>query len=95
MTLNANSSGEYKDRRGEIVTGVIRRYERQNLIIDLGRAEALLSKDDQIPKETNIRVGDRIQAYIKEVKNEDNKPIVTLSRTDEGFLIKLFENGSP
>jgi len=86
---------EYKDRRGEIVTGVLRRHERQNWIIDLGRAEALLTKEDQIPKETNVRIGDRIQAYIKDVRNEDNKPIVTLSRTDEGFLIKLFEMEVP
>ncbi|MCB9639488.1 MAG: transcription termination/antitermination protein NusA [Myxococcales bacterium] len=86
---------EYKDRRGEIVTGIVRRYERQNLIVDLGRAEALLPKEEQIPKETNVRIGDRVQAYIKEVKNEDNKPIVTLSRTDEGFLIKLFEMEVP
>ena len=86
---------EYKDRKGEIVTGIVRRNERQNLIIDLGRAEALLPKDEQIPKETTVRIGDRLQAYIKDVRNEENKPIVTLSRTDEGFLVKLFEMEVP
>ncbi|MEM1007594.1 MAG: transcription termination factor NusA [Myxococcota bacterium] len=90
---------EYKNRKGEVVTGTVRRYEgygqRQRLIVDLGRAEAVLPKEEQIPKETSVRIGDRIQAYIKEVRNEENKPIVNLSRCDEGFLIKLFETEVP
>lgn len=85
---------EYKDRKGELVTGILRRFERHDIVVDLGRAEASLPKNEQIPKETN-RIGDRLQAYIKEVRNDDKGPIVTLSRTDEGFLIKLFEMEVP
>lgn len=87
---------EYKDRVGELATGIVRRFERrqQDVIVDLGRAEAVLSRNEQIPKE-NYRVGDRIQAYIKRVRDEDKQPLITLSRTDEGFLIKLFEMEVP
>ncbi len=87
---------EYKDRKGELVTGIVRRFERrhQDLVIDLGRAEALLPRTEQIPKETN-RIGDRLQAYIKDVQNEDKGAIITLSRRVPEFLIKLFEMEVP
>jgi N utilization substance protein A len=85
---------EYKDRKGELVTGILRRFERHDIVVDLGRAEAALPKNEQIPKET-YRIGDRLQAYIKDVRNDDKGSIVTLSRTDEGFLIKLFEMEVP
>lgn len=87
---------EYKDRVGELATGVVRRFERrqQDVIVDLGRAEAVLQRNEQIPKE-HYRIGDRIQAYIKRVRDEDKQPLITLSRTDEGFLIKLFEMEVP
>ena len=85
---------EYKDRKGELVTGIVRRFERKDVIIDLGRAEAALSNNEQIPRET-YRINDRIQAYIKDVRNEEKGSIITLSRTDEGFLIKLFEMEVP
>ncbi|TNE44221.1 MAG: transcription termination/antitermination protein NusA [Deltaproteobacteria bacterium] len=87
---------EYKDRVGELATGVVRRFERrqQDVIVDLGRAEAVLQRNEQIPKE-HYRIGDRIQAYIKRVRDEDKQPLITLSRTDEGFLVKLFEMEVP
>lgn len=87
---------EYKDRRGEIVTGTLRRFERQDIILDLGRAEAVLSRAEQIPKETTYRIGDRVQAYIKDIRNDEKSPtLISLSRVDEGFLIKLFEMEVP
>jgi N utilization substance protein A len=87
---------EYKDRIGELAKGIIRRFERkqQDVIVDLGKAEAVLPRNEQIPKE-NYRIGDHIQAYIKKVRDEDKQPIITLSRTDDGFLIKLFEMEVP
>lgn len=85
---------EYKDRKGELVTGIVRRFERRDMIVDLGRAEAVLQKNEQIPQDHH-RVGDRIQAYIKDVRNDDKSHIIHLSRTDEGFLTKLFEMEVP
>ncbi len=87
---------EYKDRVGELATGVVRRFERrqQDVIVDLGRAEAVLPRSEQIPK-GHYHIGDRVQAYIQRVRDEDKQPLITLSRTDEGFLIKLFEMEVP
>ena len=85
---------EYKDRKGELVTGLVRRFERSDIIVDLGRAEATLPRREQVIKET-YRTGDRIQAFIKDVNREGKGPIITLSRTDEGFLTKLFEMEVP
>lgn len=86
---------EYKDRKGELVAGIVRRFERgNNVIIDLGRAEAVLPGKEQIPKES-FRVGDRIQAYIKDVDRESKGFQIILSRADSGFLHKLFEQEVP
>ncbi len=82
---------EYKDRRGELVTGIVRRFERGNNIVDLGRAEAVLPVREQVPRET-YRAGDRIQAYVLDVLEEaKGGPQIILSRTSPGILIKLFE----
>jgi N utilization substance protein A len=86
---------EYKDRKGELVAGIVRRFERgNNVIVDLGRAEAVLPGKEQIPKES-FRVGDRIQAFIKEIDKEAKGFQIILSRSDNGFLRKLFEQEVP
>jgi N utilization substance protein A len=81
---------EFKDRKGEIVNGIIQRYERGNIIINLGRTEAILPTFEQIPSES-YRRGDRLRAYIIEVKDTQREPQIVLSRTHPDFLIKLFE----
>jgi N utilization substance protein A len=86
---------EYKDRKSELVAGIVRRFERgNNVIVDLGRAEAVLPGKEQIPKES-FRVGDRIQAFIKDIDREAKSFQIILSRADSGFLRKLFEQEVP
>ncbi len=80
---------EFKDRLGEVVNGIVRRYERGDLIVDLGRAEALLPHREQIPRE-NYRQGDRVRAYIAEVKMSTKGPQIILSRTHPGLVATLF-----
>jgi N utilization substance protein A len=81
---------EFKDRKGEVVNGIIQRYERGNVIINLGRTEAILPTSEQIPSES-YRRGDRLRAYIIEVKDTQREPQIILSRTHPDFLISLFE----
>jgi N utilization substance protein A len=81
---------EFKDRKGEIITGIVRRFEKGNIIVDLGRTEALLPKREQVPSET-YRQGDRIQAYVVDITRATKTPQVVLSRTHPGLLMKLFE----
>jgi len=85
---------EYKDRKGELVTGIVRRYEKGSIIVDLGRAEAVLDPAEQAPRES-YRIGDRVQAYVKDVDREAKGPPIRLSRADIGLLIKLFEQEVP
>ncbi len=85
---------EFKDRVGEIVNGIVRRYERGDLIVDLGRAEALLPNREQAPRE-NYRQSDRVRAYISEVKMSTKGPQIILSRTHPGLLISLFSSEVP
>lgn len=80
---------EFSDRVGEVVNGIVRRYERGDLIVDLGRAEALLPSREQVPRE-NYRQSDRVRAYISEVKLSAKGPQIILSRTHPGLLISLF-----
>jgi N utilization substance protein A len=80
---------EFKDRVGELVNGIVRRYERGDLIIDLGRTEALLPHREQVPRE-NYRQGDRVRAYISDVRMATKGPQIVLSRTHSGLLIELF-----
>jgi transcription termination/antitermination protein NusA len=80
---------EFSDRVGEVVNGIVRRYERGDLIVDLGRAEALLPSREQVPRE-NYRQSDRVRAYISEVKLSSKGPQIILSRTHPGLLISLF-----
>lgn len=85
---------EFKDRVGEVVNGIVRRYERGDLIVDLGRAEALLPNREQVPRE-NYRQSDRVRAYISEVKMSAKGPQIILSRTHPGLLISLFRSEVP
>jgi N utilization substance protein A len=85
---------EYKDRIGEIINGVVKRTEYGNLMVDLGRAEALLRRDETIPRE-NLRNGDRVRAFIYDVREEQRGPQIFLSRTHPGFLAKLFAQEVP
>jgi len=80
---------EFQDRVGELVNGIVRRYERGDLIVDLGRAEALLPHREQVPRE-NYRQGDRVRAYISEVKMSTKGPQIILSRTHPGVVAALF-----
>jgi N utilization substance protein A len=86
--------GEYKDRKGEIVHGVVRRIEKGNLIVDLGRAEAIVYRKEQVPREM-YRVNERIRAYVLDVLKEARGPQIILSRACTEFLIKLFEQEVP
>ena len=85
---------EYKDRVGEIINGVVKRTEYGNLMVDLGRAEALLRRDETIPREA-LKTGDRVRAYIYDVREEQRGPQIFLSRTHPGFLAKLFAQEVP
>ena len=85
---------EFKDRLGELVNGIVRRYERGDLIIDLGRTEALLPHREQVPRE-NYRQGDRVRAYISDVRMATKGPQIILSRTHPGLLIELFKMEVP
>lgn len=81
---------EFKHRENELVTGIARRYERGNIIVDLGKADAILSRREIIPGE-NFKPGDRIQAYLTEVVMNNRGPEIRLSRTSPMFLVSLFE----
>ncbi len=85
---------EFKDRVGEIINGVVKRTEYGNLMVDLGRAEALLRRDECIPRE-NLKNGDRVRAYIYDVREEPRGPQIFLSRSHPGFLAKLFAQEVP
>jgi N utilization substance protein A len=85
---------EFKDRVGEIVNGTVKRVEYGNVTVDFGRAEAVIRKDELIPRE-NFRPGDRIRAYIFDVRREKNGPQVFLSRVRPEFMAKLFMQEVP
>ncbi len=85
---------EYKDRIGEIVNGQVKRVEYGNVVVDLGRGEAIVRRDEMIPRE-NFRYGDRIRAYIYDVRREQRGPQIFLSRTHPQFMAKLFSQEVP
>ena len=85
---------EFKDRVGEIVNGIVKRTEYGNMMVELGRAEALLRRDELIPRES-FRNGDRVRAYIYDVREEPRGPQIFLSRTHPAFLAKLFAQEVP
>jgi N utilization substance protein A len=90
---NAEKEKEYEDfqdRIGEVLTGIVKRIEFGNVIVDLGRTEAVIKKD-QLLKTDNYRINDRIKSYIKDVKRDNINPQIQLSRTDNMMVAKLFE----
>jgi N utilization substance protein A len=80
---------EYKDRIGEIVNGTVKRVEYGNVIVDLGRGEAIIRRDELIPREL-FKYGDRVRAYVYDVRREQRGPQIFLSRTHPQFMAKLF-----
>jgi N utilization substance protein A len=80
---------EYKDRIGEIVNGTVKRVEYGNVIVDLGRGEGIIRRDEMIPRE-NMRYGDRVRSYVYDVRREQRGPQIFLSRTHPQFMVKLF-----
>jgi len=85
---------EFKDRIGQIVSGIVKQAEGGGLVLDIGRAEGIILRNDLIPRE-NYRSGDRVKAYIYNVKRENRGPQVFLSRTHPGFLAKLLAQEVP
>ncbi len=85
---------EFKDRIGDIVNGLVKRVEFGNVIVDLGRAEALLRREETIPRE-HFNTGDRVRAYVMDVREEPRGPQVFLSRTHPQFMAKLFAQEVP
>lgn len=84
----------YKDRKGDIVNGIVQRFERGNMIINLGRTDAILPHSEQIPKRS-FRQGDRIRALLLDVRQSAREQQLVLSRTSNDFLAKLFEMEVP
>jgi len=89
-----NVFNEFKDRKGEIIPGIVRRFERGALVVDIGKAEAVLPMREQVPRES-YRVGDTIKAYCLDIDRNARGPQVILSRTHKGLLEKLFEQEVP
>lgn len=85
---------EFKDRIGEIVNGTVKRIEYGNVIVDLGRGEAIVRRDELIPREA-FRNGDRVRAYVYDVRREQRGPQIFLSRTHPQFMAKLFAQEVP
>ena len=85
---------EYKSRIGEIVSGLVKRVEYGSVIVDLGRAEAVIRRDELLPRES-FRVGDRLRAYVYDVRREPRGPQIFLSRTHPQFMAKLFAQEVP
>ncbi len=85
---------EYKDRIGDIVNGIVKRVEYGNVVVDLGRGEAIVRRDEMLPREV-FRNGDRIRAYIYDVRREQRGPQIFLSRTHPQFMAKLFAQEVP
>ena len=85
---------EYEPRVGELITGIVKRVERGNVYVDLGRGEAVMYREDLLPRET-FRQGDRVRVYLREVRNQSKGPLVFVSRSDAGMVLRLFEQEVP
>src|ERR1700742_615560 len=85
---------EFKDRIGDIVNGIVKRVEYGNVVVDLGKGEAIVRRDEMLPRE-QFRNGDRIRAYIYDVRREPRGPQIFLSRTHPQFMAKLFAQEVP
>ena len=89
-----NTFDEYRDRKGEVVNGIVRRFEKGSIIVDLGRAEGIIPAKEQVPRES-YRPGDRVRAYVMDVSKVAKGPQIILTRTSIEFLVKLFEQEVP
>ncbi|MCB9506600.1 MAG: transcription termination/antitermination protein NusA [Myxococcales bacterium] len=89
-----NIYDEFKDRKHELITGIVRRFEKGAIIVDLHKADAILPASEQTRRES-YRPGDRIQGYVKDVVRSARDAQIVLSRTDPGLVIKLFEQEVP
>lgn len=89
-----NQFDEFKDRVGQIVNGVVKREEHGHVIVDLGRGEGIVRRDEKLPRE-NFKYGDRIRAYVADVRREQRGPQIFLSRTRPEFMAKLFAQEVP
>ncbi len=85
---------DFKDRKGEVISGTVQRFERGAIIVNLGRAEAVIPQQELVPRET-YKPGDRIRAYVLDVRKTPKGPQIILSRSNANFLIKLFEMEVP
>src|ERR1700751_3716693 len=85
---------EYKDRIGDIINGIVKRVEYGNVVVDLGRGEAIVRREEMLPRET-LRNSDRVRAYIYDVRREPRGPQIFLSRTHPQFMAKLFAQEVP
>lgn len=81
---------DFKDRKGEVISGTVQRFEKGSIIVNLGRTEAVIPQQELIPRET-YKPGDRIKAYVLDVRKTPKGPQIILSRTNPNFIIKLFE----
>jgi N utilization substance protein A len=81
---------DFKDRKGEVISGTVQRFEKGSIIVNLGRTEAVIPQQELIPRET-YKPGDRIRAYVLDVRKTPRGPQIILSRTNPNFIIKLFE----
>src|SRR3954469_6203603 len=89
-----NVFNQYRDKKGELISGIVRRFERGNIVVDLGGAEAILPVREQVPRES-YRAGDRIVAYVMEIDKAARGPQIIMSRGHKGLLEKLFEMEVP
>lgn len=91
-----NLFDQYKDKKGELMTGIVRRFERGSVIVEVdnGKSEALLPSREQVPRES-LRPGDRVVAFVKDVDKSARGPQIILSRTHKGLVEKLFEHEVP
>ncbi|MBN3859799.1 transcription termination/antitermination protein NusA [Neisseriaceae bacterium PsAf] len=85
---------EFLQRKESLISGTVKRMDRQGVIVEIGKLEALLPRDQMIPRE-NLRVGDRIRAYLLKIEQRGNRPEIILTRTSKDFLIHLFEMEVP
>ena len=89
-----NTYQNYKDRKGELVNGIVQRFDRGDIIVNMGKTEAILPSKEQVPRE-HYRLRDRIKAYILEIKKTTKDPQIVLSRTYTGFIKELFKTEVP
>ncbi len=85
---------EYEPKVGQLITGIVKRVERGNVYVDLGRGEAVMYREDMLPRES-YRQGDRVRAFLREVRNQPRGPLVFISRADAGMVMRLFEQEVP